>query len=142
MALYFDVGTKLWEPEEDWHKLSLDAWDALFRAGIAEDPAVNGEGMGSSPEERTSPGSAPASYVLKPVDGRLMYLRRGRDVRKSEEEAIQEADVQLEALSLHLSRALMTSILHASFACIRVGMGYYHIKALCHDSAMSKGMHA
>jgi hypothetical protein len=32
-------------------------------------------------------------------------LRRGRDVRKSEAEAIQEADVQLESLSLHLSSA-------------------------------------
>lgn len=114
MALYFDVGTKLWEPEEDWHKLSLNAWDALFRAGIAEDPAVNGEGMGTI-EEHGGPGSAPASYVLKPVDGRLMYLRRGREVRKSEDDAIQEADVQLEALSLHLSSALMTVTLHAPY---------------------------
>ena len=115
LALYFDVGTKLWEPEEDWHKLSLDAWDALFRAGIAEDPAVNGEGMGNA-EEVGSPGS----YVLKPVDGRLMYLRRGREVRKSEDEAIQEADVQLEALSLHLSSAYMAFSLHASRLCLEV----------------------
>ncbi|KAK9908805.1 hypothetical protein WJX75_003140 [Coccomyxa subellipsoidea] len=109
LALYFDVGTKLWEPEEDWHKLSLNAWDALFRAGIAEDPAVNGDGMGTI-EEHGGPGSAPASYVLKPVDGRLMYLRRGREVRKSEDDAIQEADVQLEALSLHLSRSQYQSL--------------------------------
>ncbi len=103
------MGKKLWEPEEDWHKLSLDSWDALFRAGIAEDPAANGEGMQSS--EDGGPGTAPASYVLKPVDGQLMYLRRGKEVRKSEDEAIQEADVQLEALSLHLSSKHMDSSL-------------------------------
>ncbi len=103
------MGTKLWEPEEDWHKLSLDAWDALFRAGIAEDPAANGEGMESS--EDGGAGTRAYSYVLKPVDGQLMYLRRGRDVRKSEDEAIQEADIQLEALSLHLSSANINSIM-------------------------------
>jgi hypothetical protein len=107
LALYFDVGTKLWQPEEDWHKLPLDAWDTLFRPGIAEDPAADGEGIEIS-EKGGGPGSAPASYILKPVDGRLRYLRRGRDVRQSEEEAIQEADVQLEALSLHLSSASLT----------------------------------
>ena len=41
--------------------------------------------------------------MLAPIDGRLLYLRRGKDVRESEEQAIQEADVTLESISLHLS---------------------------------------
>ena len=41
--------------------------------------------------------------MLKPIDGRLLYLRRGKDVRQSEEEAIQEADITLQSISLHLS---------------------------------------
>ena len=57
-------------------------------------------------QEEGGPGSMPRSYVLKPIDGRLTYLRRGKDVRQSEEEAIQEADITLESISLHLSSAL------------------------------------
>lgn len=102
LAVYFDVGTKLWQPEKDWNKLPLEAWDAMFRPGIAEQPPST-EGKGEIAGRDTGPGLPPASYVLKPVDGRLLYLRRGKDVRKSEEEAVQEADVQLESLSLHLS---------------------------------------
>ena len=49
----------------------------------------------------------PRSYVLKPIDGRLLYKRRGKDVRESEEQAIQEADITLKSISLHLSSMLL-----------------------------------
>ncbi len=55
--------------------------------------------------EDSGPGSVPRSYVLKPIDGSLLYLRRGKDVRQSEAEAIQEADITLQSISLHLSSA-------------------------------------
>ena len=48
LALYFDVGTKMWQPEEDWQQLSPDAWDALFRPGIAAPQEDEGGGSGSS----------------------------------------------------------------------------------------------
>jgi hypothetical protein len=68
----------------------------VLRAGGGEEeegtPAAGGGGS-----------TAPRSYVLRPIDGRLRYLRRGRDVREGEAQAVQEADVALDALSLHLS---------------------------------------
>lgn len=46
LALYFDVDTKMWKPEEDWQQLSPQAWDDLFRPGIAveqsDEPAQTG----------------------------------------------------------------------------------------------------
>jgi len=44
--------------------------------------------------------------VLKPIDGSLLYQRRGKDARQSEAEAIQEADITLQSISLHLSSTL------------------------------------
>ena len=66
---------------------------------------TDGEKKALAKEGDGGPGSAPQSYVLAPIDGRLLYLRRGKDVRESEEQAIQEADVTLESISLHLSSA-------------------------------------
>ena len=48
LALYFDVGTKMWQLEENWQQLSRDAWDALFRPGIAAPQEDEGGGLGSS----------------------------------------------------------------------------------------------
>ncbi len=45
------------------------------------------------------------TYVLRPVDGRLRYTRRGREARADERQAVQDADVELDALSLHLASA-------------------------------------
>jgi hypothetical protein len=45
LALYFDVGTALWADEQrDWGSLPLEAWDAVFKPGIAaaEAPAAAG----------------------------------------------------------------------------------------------------
>lgn len=86
-SIYFDVDQQHWEQEKAWHDLTLDDWDSFFRPGISED---------DEDLHRT--------YVLKPVDGRTMYVRRGRAVRKKEDEAVQEADVALQPLTLHLSR--------------------------------------
>ncbi len=56
--------------------------------------------------EDSGPGSVLRSYVLKPIDGSLLYQRRGKDARQSEAEAIQEADITLQSISLHLSSTL------------------------------------
>lgn len=45
LALYFDVGTELWTPEQDWGKLPLTAWDAMFQPGlITQEPPPDGTG--------------------------------------------------------------------------------------------------
>ena len=75
--------------------------DVLWCADLSGEQAQKPEDSG--------PGSAPRSYVLKPIDGRLLYLRRGKDVRQSEEEAIQEADITLQSISLHLSSTSRSS---------------------------------
>ena len=48
LALYFDVSTNMWQPEEDWQQLSPDAWDALFRPGIAAPQEDEGGGTGNT----------------------------------------------------------------------------------------------
>ena len=63
-------------------------------------------GQTASPEDGGLE-TVPRSYVLKPIDGRLLYKRRGKDVRESEEQAIQEADITLQSISLHLSSMLL-----------------------------------
>ncbi len=99
LAVYFDVHTQLWEPPKPWAEMGRQDWDALFLPGIADgDGGQGSDGTSSAAEGRT--------YVLKPVDGRLNYIRRGRNVRKDESQPIQEADVSLHAVSLHISSEL------------------------------------
>ena len=89
LALYFDVGVKPWKPESEWKDLALDAWDKFFRPGISSEAEPSGGG--------------PQTYVLPPVGGQLTYIRRGPNARSGDEEAIQEADVNLETVSLQLT---------------------------------------
>ena len=49
LALYFDVGTKMWKPEEDWQQLSPQAWDDLFRPGIAVEQGDEPSETGNHP---------------------------------------------------------------------------------------------
>ena len=43
------------------------------------------------------------AYILKPIDGKLTYVRRGKNVRRDESDAIQQADLFLQGISLQLS---------------------------------------
>ena len=91
LALYFDIGKELWLKDEvDWTNLSVDTWDTYFLPGIAVAEAKSE--------------FAPASYILQPVDGQLSYIRRGPNVRSDNGQAIQEADIELDAVSLELQR--------------------------------------
>lgn len=132
LAIYFDVDTVLWEPATDWADLQPGDWDALFLSGIAasaeEDtelgqpplalegpPEVGAEGGGEQIVDGPSgeaagggPETGPEAqrvYVLRPVDGRLSYLRRGREAQPTQGEARQEADLALQDISLQFSRA-------------------------------------
>lgn len=128
LAIYFDADTVLWEPATDWAYLQPGDWDALFLSGIAasaeEDtelgqpplalegsPEVGAKGRGKKILDGPSgeaDGGGPETgrvYVLRPVDGRLSYLRRGREAQPTQGEAKQEADLVLQDISLQFSRA-------------------------------------
>lgn len=110
LAVYYDVQTELWKPDKPWAEMKRADWTALFQPGIA----ASGE------QEQQSA----HTYVLKPVDGRLNYIRRGRNVRKDESQAIQEADVKLHAISLHVSSAsCVNSTSHAMKVSHRLNAG-------------------
>jgi vacuolar protein sorting-associated protein 13A/C len=96
LSVYYDVHTELWKLDKPWADMKPDDWTALFQPGIAA--VSEGEPQPSH------------TYVLKPVDGRLQYIRRGRNVRKDESQAIQEADLKLHAISLHVSSAYLCHI--------------------------------
>lgn len=89
LAFYFDVGSELWQPESDWAGMAVDTWDDFFQPGIAAPP----------------PGRQDANaYILQPIDGQLTYLRRGLKVRIDESQAVQEAEIEVEAVSVTFSR--------------------------------------
>lgn len=90
LALYFDVGIKPWSPDKEWNDLTIQAWDELFQPGISQ--------------QATKSVYAPQTYVLSPIDGSLSYLRRGPDARSGDDQAIQEADISLESVSLQITR--------------------------------------
>ena len=85
------MGRDLLEPPREWTDMDIGQWDALFQPGIS----AGGEGG-----ER-----GPKAYILQPVGGRLTYLRRGPNVRKEESQAVQEADVDLDSVSLQITSA-------------------------------------
>lgn len=62
------------------------------------------------------------AYILKPIDGKLTYVRRGKNVRRDESDAIQQADLYLQGISLQLSSesakgACLAPCLPACVAC-------------------------
>ena len=77
-AVYFDVGKPLWQPKKAWKDMLAYDWDQLFKTGIAADTARAASGS-TSPREPS--GAADRMYVVKPIDGQLQYLRRGKNVR-------------------------------------------------------------
>ena len=91
LALYFDVGSELWRTDIAWTDLQPGQWDELFQ------PSITAPREGEQAPQH--------SYVLRPLDGSTSYLLRGPKARSSEQEAVQQADVSLDAVSLHVSSA-------------------------------------
>lgn len=96
LAVYFEVGTEMWRPEEDWAALPVEDWDKHFQPGISV--------------HSTEGDAAPSAYVLQPIDGQLAYLRRGPNVRNDESQAVQEVDLQVDAVSLQVTRECLLSL--------------------------------
>lgn len=94
-AAYFDVSKPLWQPKKDWMDMLAYDWDQLFKQGIAAEAAGPAGQSPSSPPQRM--------YIINPIDGQLQYLRRGKNVRQGEAEAIQEADFHLQSIAFHVS---------------------------------------
>ena len=72
-------------------------WDQLFKAGIATSSQQQRD-----PEQDPS-GASQRMYIIKPIDGQLHYLRRGKNVRQGESEAIQEAGFDLQSIAFNVS---------------------------------------
>lgn len=94
-AAYFDVGKPLWQPKKDWMDMLAYDWDQLFKQGIGAESAMPARHSQSRPAQRM--------YIISPIDGQLQYLRRGKNVRQGEAEAIQEADFHLQSIAFHVS---------------------------------------
>ena len=111
LSVYFDVHARLWQPGKLWPELKPAEWDELFLPGVAlpadmlEGGQADGAEPGPSPPDAEAGDSLLRTYVLQPVDGSLRYLRRGRQARTEESQAVQEVDLQLRVISVHFSRA-------------------------------------
>lgn len=88
MALYFDCETPPWNPQRSWHELDPLDWQGWFQPGIAAEDELQ----------------VARQYVLHPVDGRSTYVRRGRNVKRKEEEPASEIDLNLESVALALTQ--------------------------------------
>ncbi len=99
-AVYFDVGKPLWQPKKAWKDMLAYDWDQLFKTGIAADVKAVTQGS-SSPRDSST--AADRLYIVNPIDGQLQYLRRGKNVRQGEAEAIQEADFHLQSIAFRVS---------------------------------------
>lgn len=73
-------------------------WDQLFKQGIAVETAA-----AASRPQSPQLDAAQRMYIVSPIDGQLQYLRRGKNVRQGEAEAIQEADFHLQSITFHVS---------------------------------------
>ena len=109
-AAYFDVGKPLWQPKKAWMDMLAYDWDQLFKQGIA------GESV-SRPQSPQSD-AAQRMYIVSPIDGQLQYLRRGKNVRQGEAEAIQEADFHLQSITFHVS-SMCTQPMFVCLWCIQ-----------------------
>ena len=96
MALYFDVGAELWRPDTPWKDADRAGWDRFFLPSV---PALEDKALGGLAEIMQH------TYVLQPIDGRMSYLRRGPRARQKPDDAVQQADLSLRTVSLHLARA-------------------------------------
>lgn len=72
-------------------------WDQLFKTGIAASTQQSRD-----PQQDPS-GASQRMYMIKPIDGQLHYLRRGKNVRQGESEAIQEAGFDLQSIAFNVS---------------------------------------
>ncbi len=148
LAVYFDVRAQLWQPGKAWPELKPAEWDSLFLPGVAATAealeggkadgrqlAAGTEAMASPPEEGGD-GAPVRTYVLQPVDGSLRYLRRGRQARTEESQAVQEVDLQLRVISIHFSRA---SIAKAPWVPATLHLSC--LVALMHDAMASLKVH-
>ena len=125
LALYFDVSAELWRTEVDWKDMQPGQWDALFLPSI------------KAPEEGQE---APAhTYVLRPLDGQTTYLRRGPKARSSLDEPVQQADVGLDAVSIHLSSAHPALYCCCTYICMSMGRMHPCRAAICTGYAQSAG---
>ena len=97
-AVYFDVDKPLWQPKKAWMDMLAYDWDQLFKQGIAADTP-----RAASPSQSNMSNAASRMYIINPIDGQLQYLRRGKDVRQEEAEAIQEADFHLQSIAFCVS---------------------------------------
>ena len=105
--------------------MSIGDWDELFLPGVKAGKLLRSSQEAEALEEGGVPGSSqategevaavPRMHILRPIDGRLTYVRRGRNARKGKEEAIQEASVQLDSLSLHITSATPYRLRRSSY---------------------------
>ncbi|KAK3249746.1 hypothetical protein CYMTET_40840 [Cymbomonas tetramitiformis] len=130
LKVYFEPESIEWAPLNTsgaWQEdLTLQQWDQLFLPGI-EGPAEGGSGHA----RQEAPGSAAAEcrkYLLHPVDGQLLYERRGQ--QQLEGHPKHSMDLSLEDLSATISSAQYRGILRLldTFTQYQLRMPHAHLR--------------
>eukprot|EP00887_Chlorella_sp_A99_P001951 scaffold18.g1951.t1 len=83
LALYFDTDAAFWDPGASWHDMELHHMQRQERGGTARN----------------------RQYVLRPVEGRAHYTRRGARVeRKEGTDPVQDISLELDTVALRLTQ--------------------------------------
>jgi hypothetical protein len=82
----------LWVPLKAWQDMAPVEWEDWFQPGVS---ALRQERGGTAKDRQ---------YVLRPVDGRAFYTRRGAKAARGDGEAVAEAEFQLDVIAIGLSR--------------------------------------
>jgi vacuolar protein sorting-associated protein 13A/C len=85
-------GAVLWAPPKAWREMVPVEWEDWFQPGVS---ALRQERGGTAKDRQ---------YILRPVDGRAFYTRRGGKAARGEGEPVAEAEFQLDVVAISLSR--------------------------------------
>ncbi|XP_042024109.1 uncharacterized protein LOC121771392 [Salvia splendens] len=91
MAVYLDADIRPWYIAKSWEDLLPSEWEQIFKFGTKD-----GKPAASDQEKH--------SYVLQPVSGSAKYSKDRSDASTKKDQALQNADVKLDDVTLCLSK--------------------------------------
>lgn len=116
-GLYYDTTALLMSPGTDWPSILPSQWEYLFSPRRMS-------------EERAK------AFVLRPIDGDVVYLRRGRHARVDPKtEAVHDTTATLKEITLHVSSTCRESAVSLSDMQLCVEAWHLHRGAVSEHAA-------
>ena len=92
MGIYFNCEEDAWDPGVSWKELEPAEWNAWFSPTAKQIETENSRSLNR------------LDYILHPVEGTAIYIRRGANVKRSEDDPTSDFQLSLENIALGLSK--------------------------------------